>query len=76
MTDPRRRLDERQDRRESDRVPFIETYREAVAVDEPLGLPSVREIIVVRIDQTKLRLYGFLVVVIAIVVSLGLLGGE
>ncbi|KSV87349.1 hypothetical protein N181_01740 [Sinorhizobium fredii USDA 205] len=60
--DPRLELDERLDRLERGQVPFVESYRETVLEPQPLGKPHEREIIVVRIDKSKLKFYSALVV--------------
>jgi hypothetical protein len=58
--DPRRRLDEKYERLRSSKVPFIETYWETVLEEQPLGAPLHREVIVVRIDKSYLKLCSFL----------------
>lgn len=74
--DPRRKLDEKHERLRSSQVPFVETYREIVLEEQPLGIPLEREIIVVRIDKAYLKFYtfglAFIVVLIAVSVVSGL----
>ena len=41
--DPRRKLDEKHERLRASQVPFIETYREMVLEEQPLGKPLERE---------------------------------
>lgn len=69
--DPRRRMDERHERLRVSRVPFVETYREKVLEEQPLGPPLEREVIVIRIDKAHLKLNAFLAgfVVLLIVVA-------
>lgn len=72
--DPRRSLDEKSERLRSSRVPFIETYREAVLEEQPLGRPLEREVIVIRIEKSHFVLYSlpfgfFLVLIIVGIIS-------
>ncbi|MBB3521017.1 MULTISPECIES: hypothetical protein [unclassified Rhizobium] len=64
-------MDERRDRLERGRVPFVESYRETVLEPQSLGAPLEREIIVLRIDKSKLKLYSALAafVVVLLVIS-------
>ena len=57
--DPRRKIDEKYERLRLGRIPFIEMYREVVLEPQPLGAPLEREIIVIRIDKSYLKLYSF-----------------
>lgn len=65
--DPRRRQEERLERGQ---IPFVESYREIVLEPQSLGKPLEREIIVLRIDKSKLRLYAgllaFMIVLVAV----------
>lgn len=72
-SDPRRRIDEKYERLRSSRVPFIETYREIALEDQPLGPPLEREIIVVRIDKSYLKLYSAFLVFIVVLILVGYL---
>lgn len=65
--DPRRKLEERLDRLERGQVPFIESYREVVLEPQSLGKPLEREIIVLRIDKSKLKLYAALLVFVILI---------
>lgn len=72
--DPRRKIEQKYQIREVDSVPFIETHREIIDERQPRG-PSVRrEVIVIRIEKSALRLnlalLAFFVVVILGVVFL------
>jgi len=65
-------MDEKYVRLRHARVPFIETSRETAFEEQPLGPPLEREIIVIRIDKSHLKLYSFLpgFVLLLILVSL------
>lgn len=52
-------MDERSERLRSSKGRFIETYREIVLEEQPLGPPLEREIIVIRVDKPLLKLYGW-----------------
>lgn len=65
--DPRRRLDEKIDRLSRAEVPFVETYREMVPVEMPLGPPVMTEVIVIKVGKEKLKVYSFLILAIVIV---------
>lgn len=58
--DPRRKIDEKWQRLETGKVPFIELYREIVLEEQPIGQPIEREIIVLRINKASLKLNLFL----------------
>ncbi len=58
--DPRRKIDEKWQRLETGKVPFIESYREIVLEEQPIGQPIEREIIVLRINKASLKLNLFL----------------
>ncbi|RWJ74645.1 MAG: hypothetical protein EOR35_31305 [Mesorhizobium sp.] len=73
--DPRRRLDEKNERLRSSKVPFIETYRETMLEEQPLGAPLEREVIVVRIDKSYLKLYSLLLGFFLILVIVGVFWG-
>jgi hypothetical protein len=71
--DPRRKMDERLDRIERGQIPFIESYRETVLEPQSIGKPIEREIIVLRIDKHKLKLYSALlafVIVLAVIAAI------
>lgn len=71
--DPRRRIDDKYARIDASRVPFVESYREIVLEEQALGKPIEREIIVIRIDRSTLRLYAFLLglIVLTILITIG-----
>lgn len=71
--DPRRKLDEKYERLRSSNVPFVETYRETVVEEQPLGAPLKREVIVVRIDKSYLKLYSSLLGYALLVMIIGIL---
>jgi hypothetical protein len=63
--DPRRKLEEKFNEHErilSSRVPFIKIEIETVFEEQILGDSVKREIIVVKIDKSYLKLYSSLVV--------------
>lgn len=68
--DPRRKIDEKYDRLRMSKVPFVEIHRETVVELQPLGQSVEREVIVVRIEKSSLKLYlflfGFVLLLIAI----------
>lgn len=70
MTDPRRKIDERAERLRSSKVPFVESYREIVLEGQPLGAPIEREIIVLRVDKSQLKLYAGLAVFVVVILVL------
>lgn len=74
--DPRRRTDERYSRMERSHIPFLETYREFVFEKQPLGKPLEREIIVLRIEKSGLKLYAALFVFVVVIFVLTYLYGE
>lgn len=65
-------MDERADRHRSSKVPFLESYRETVLQDQPLGAPIEREIIVLRVDKSQLKLYSTILAFMVAVVVLTL----
>lgn len=73
--DPRRRLDEKSERLRSSRVPFIETYREAVLEEQPLGKPLEREVIVIRIAKSHFVLYSLLFGFFLALIVVGIFSG-
>lgn len=73
MTDPRRKIDERGERLRSSKVPFIESYRESVFEDQPLGSPIEREIIVLRVDKSQLKFYSALIAFVVILIVLSVM---
>jgi hypothetical protein len=73
--DPRRKLDEKHERLRASQVPFIETYREMVLEEQPLGKPLEREIIVVRIDKAYLKLYTFMLAFIVVLIVVSVVSG-
>ncbi|MGX8014295.1 hypothetical protein ACVDG8_037760 (plasmid) [Mesorhizobium sp. ORM8.1] len=73
--DPRRRLDEKRERLRSSRVPFIETYREAVLEEQPLGKPLEREVIVIRIEKSHFVLYSLLFGFFLALIIVGIISG-
>jgi hypothetical protein len=73
--DPRRRLHEKSERLRSSRVPFIETYRERVLEEQPLGKPLEREVIVVRIEKSHFVLYSLLFGIFLALVIVGTISG-
>ena len=74
--DPRRKLDERSEYLQRSKVPFIETYRETVLERQPLGAPLEREVIVVRIDKSYLKLYSFLTAFSLLLLIVGVVWGS
>ncbi|AZO75577.1 hypothetical protein [Mesorhizobium sp. M1D.F.Ca.ET.043.01.1.1] len=73
--DPRRRLGEKRERLRSSRVPFIETYREAVLEEQPLGKPLEREVIVIRIEKSHFVLYSLLFGFFLALIIVGIISG-
>ncbi|MDG4892659.1 hypothetical protein P9272_03520 [Mesorhizobium sp. WSM4976] len=73
--DPRRRLDEKSESLRSSRVPFIETYREAVLEEQPLGKPLEREVIVIRIEKSHFALYSLLFGFFVVLIIFGIISG-
>ncbi|MER9858462.1 MULTISPECIES: hypothetical protein [unclassified Mesorhizobium] len=73
--DPRRRLDEKSERLRSSRVPFIETYREAVLEEQLLGKPLEREVIVIRIEKSHFVLYSLLFGFFVVLIIVGIISG-
>jgi hypothetical protein len=73
--DPRRRLDEQYEKLRSSRVPFIESYRESVLEEQPLGPPIERHVFVVRIDRSQLKLNSFLLGFVLLTITLGIYFG-
>jgi hypothetical protein len=73
--DPRRRIEGKYERFRSSKVPFIETYRETVLEEQPLGAPVEREVIVARIDKTYLKFYSFLLGFFLLLAIIGVLRG-
>lgn len=71
--DPRRRIDDKHARISTSRVPFVETYREIVFEEQALGKSLEREIIVIRIDRSTLKLYAFLsgVILLTVLITIG-----
>jgi hypothetical protein len=74
--DPRRTLDDKYERLRSSKVPFIETCREIVLEEQPLGAPLEREVIVVRIDKSNVKLYSFLLGSALLVSIIGIFWGH
>lgn len=73
--DPRRKLDAKYEKLRSSKTPFIETYRETVLEEQSLGAPLEREVIVVRIDKSYLKLYSFLLGLALLLVIIEVLWG-
>lgn len=73
--DPRRKIDAKSERLRLGRVPFIETYRETVLEEQPLGAPLEREIIVIRIDKSHLKLYSFLLAFVLLLILISVFTG-
>lgn len=61
--DPRRKIDENYDRLQKGQIPFFESYTEVVQIEQPLGPPTDEKVLVIRINKSLLRLYGFLAAV-------------
>jgi hypothetical protein len=72
MVDPRRRIDAKYDRPQ---VPFVETRRETVLEQQPVGGPLEREILVVRIDKAKLKAYSFIAAVVILIFIISAIWG-
>jgi len=73
--DPRRQLQERNEKLQLSKVPFIETYRETVLEEQPMGPPLAREIIVVRIDKSYLKLYASLLIFVLLLLVTSMIWG-
>jgi hypothetical protein len=62
-----------EERHRVSKVPFVETYREKVLEEQPLGSSIEREVVVIRIEKAQLRLNlllaGFAVLLILLAVS-------
>jgi hypothetical protein len=64
--DPRQKIADRYQRLQQGQVLFVESYREIVLEPQSLGKPLEREIIVIRIDKSKLQLYATLLVFVVV----------
>ena len=73
--DPRRKIDEKYGRIERGQVPFIESYRETVLEPQALGKPLEREIIVLRIDKSKLKFYAGITAFVVLLLIATVLAG-
>lgn len=69
--DPRRKIEEKYDRIQRGRVPFLESYRETVLEPQSLGGPLERELIVLRIDKAKLQLYAGIAAFVILLLVVG-----
>ncbi len=68
--DPRRKIDEKYERFERDRIPSFETYRETVLENQPFGPPIEQEMIVIRINKSALLLNSCLAAFALLIVAL------
>lgn len=69
--DPRRQLDEKLERLRASQVPLVETYRETVLVEQPIGQPETTEIIVIRLHVPALKLYGIIALLFGVALIIG-----
>lgn len=53
--DPRRKMDEKQDRLRTSAVPLISSYTRSVLVEQPLGKPRETETLVIVINKSMWR---------------------
>lgn len=70
--DPRRNIEEKYNRKE---IPFWESYREIISEPQSLGNPIEREIIVIRLDKSKLQIYTALLFFMILIVIIGMIAG-